>query len=138
MKAPTPLQQRAWDMQQAGMSLADIAAAEGITIDGIVVRLRAYRRKTNTPRSYGTGVAAQKAARLRELERLTAEQAERIEALTENAATMRPIHARLARLEAKLDELLARPLVAPVVSHRRVADGGTGGRQEMKALRRVA
>ena len=28
MKAPTPLQQRAWDMQQAGMSLADIAAAE--------------------------------------------------------------------------------------------------------------
>ena len=135
MKAPTPLQQRAWDMQQAGMSLADIAAAEGITIDGIVVRLRAYRRKTNTPRSYGTGVAAQKAARLRELERLTVEQAERIEALTENAATMRPIHARLARLETMLEQLLARPVGMAVVTNRRQADGGIGGKRERKALR---
>lgn len=47
--------------------------------------------------------------------------------------------ARWDRLEAKLDALIARPTGAPaVVSHRRKSDGGAGGREEMRQLRRTA
>ena len=38
-----------------------------------------------------------------------------------------------ARLEAKLDALLARPAVTPV-THRRIRDGGVGGRAERRRV----
>ena len=46
---------------------------------------------------------------------------------------------RWDRLEAKLDALLARPTVGPaVVTHRRVRDGGIGGRKERRAAKAAA
>jgi hypothetical protein len=44
--------------------------------------------------------------------------------------------ASLERIEAKLDELLARPVAAPSpvqVSHRRVADGGRRVREQRRS-----
>lgn len=45
---------------------------------------------------------------------------------------------RWDRLEAKLDALLARPLAIGSVTHRRIKDGGVGGREELRSLRRTA
>jgi hypothetical protein len=46
------------------------------------------------------------------------------------------LHVRFDRLEAMVAQVLARP--AGIVSHRRQSDGGIGGREELRQLRRPA
>lgn len=63
---------------------------------------------------------------------------DRVAALEAEVADLTARVVPLERIEAKLDQLLARPVTIAAVSHRRKADGGIGGRRELRELRRPA
>lgn len=70
-----------------------------------------------------------------ELARVTRER----DALAERLQDMEPLEDRLRSIEALLQELLARPIgIAFQPTHRRQADGGSGGRREQRQAQRAS
>ena len=134
MKPPSIRQQLAWDLQQAGHSRTEIAERLGIGIDGVSRLLTAYRRNIGMQRTYGKGTYARVTQLEGERDALAAEVAR----LRSELAPWESLTARLDAIEAKVDRLLARPVGPVTVTHRRVADGGVGGRRELRALREAA
>lgn len=144
---PTDKQREAWEaVERLGTQLA--ASRElGIHQGSLQTRMRGYQRAMGITGDLpglieSAGIAALKrkpkgegqVSRLRHELRVALARIEQLEADNERQA------ARIADLEAlarpwvdvhrKLDALLARPSGPAVVTHRRIADGGVGGKRE--------
>jgi hypothetical protein len=146
MRPPSARQVQAYELVQT-MPYLEAAERMGITVDGVARLVTSYRRNTGTQRRYGQGpyahqaAAAREAVRLRpilearvaELERLTdpamhlSDRIASLEATVEQGLTS--IEAALSLMAETLDRLENR---SPVVSHRRIADGGQRVRQQLR------
>lgn len=150
---PTEKQREAWEaVERLGSQIA--AAKElGISQGGLQSRMRGYQRAMGIVgdlpgmlepvRHYstrGTGQVAQLRQRVRELEAELGQQQAVNSALLQRIAELELLAHPWAAVHQKLDVILARstaPAVPAVITHRRRADGGVGGKTEAKA-RRVA
>lgn len=143
MRAPTERQRQAYEAV-VRLGSQTVAAAElGRTAAQVGSSFRGYLEATGTPwpahvRRYNgwspdrpaVRIAALE-ARVLELEGMLASAFERYDALRAEATP-------LARLEAKLDQLLARPAGMVVASSRRITDGGEGEKHQRRRLSREA
>lgn len=150
---PTEKQRAAWEaVERLG---AQIAAAHelGIHQGSLQSRLRGYQRamgivdalpgltdghqahRAMTPRGAGRvsqlrGQLYEAQAEARDLRKRVARLEARIADLEERAAPFAEVHRKLAAIERAI---LARPAV-PVITHRRQADGGVGGKMERRRV----
>lgn len=130
----TAHEQRCWDALHEHRGTAAAARALGVTAPAVRQAAQSYMAKHGIdgpipftiPRNAtrGRDLADARA----EIEALRA-RVEKLEA--ENARLREAAHPWVA-VHAKLDALLNRPQAVPVVTHRRVADGGVGGKRERK------
>lgn len=140
-RTPTEREHRAWEALHEHKGVANAARALGLDPANVRGACREYMRKmgiegpmpfvgTYTRRA---GICPQHdrtIATLTEdnvrLERENAALLERIAALTIEAHPWTAVH-------AKLDALLKRPAGVTPITHRRIADGGTGGKKERRS-----
>ena len=152
---PTALQRRAWDLVQQTGSQIEAARLMGQSQGSLQSHMRGYQHAMGLTgplpgaRVYrsgvrrGEGVVGSLRARVAELERERDEA--RAALVAEQRANEQALHDLLARIadlqeqahpwvsiHAKLDALMARPSGAPVVTHRRIRDGGVGGKRERR------
>ncbi len=133
-RAVTAHEQRRWDALHEHRGTAAAARALGVTSAAVRAGALAYMAKQGIEGPVPFTIP-RKAVRSRDLidahaevERLRA----RVEELeTENEALRLAAHPWVA-VHAKLDALLKRPVGVTAVTHRRIADGGIGGKRERK------
>jgi hypothetical protein len=136
VRPPTAHEQACWDALHEHRSTARAARALGKSTAAVRVGVLAYMSKKGLdgPIPYTIPRNATRAEDLRsariEAERLR----ERVRLLEAENARLRELAHPWVAVHAKLDAILARPS-AVAVTHRRIADGGQGGRAERKALR---
>jgi hypothetical protein len=143
VRKPTPLQQQCWDALHAHQSVKVAAAAIGMDQRNFRDSCEGYMRRAGIPgpmpfvKVYRTAGSVDV-----EVGRLRAQVAGLEQQLDAQTAANTALQARVVELEllahpwiavhAKLDRILARPAGAPVVTHRRQADGGAGGKRERR------
>lgn len=140
---PTPHEQRCWDALHEHRSYSAAAQSLGMETSSLRQAVKSYMRKVEHPgpppfaRPYNrkpledpVHVALQ--GRIDSLVATVAERDATIERLRDRMADLEAAARPFAELHRKLDVLLARASSPAVVTHRRRADGGTGGKAERK------
>ena len=137
---PTERQARAWAALQEHRSVPKAAAAMGVEPANLREACRTYMRKTGMegPLPF-VGKYTRKPGRCPQHDATIARlQQERDDAVAQ-ADALRDLIADLERqahpwveVHRKLDALLKRPAGVTTITHRRVADGGVGGKRERK------
>lgn len=148
IRQPTEIQQRCWDALHEHRSVSAAARALGMTSWAVRGACQAYMVNLGMegPLPF-TKVYAQKAEshlvrqlrdRIAELEdQLEAERLDREQELlrlTGRIADLTELAHPWVAVHQKLDKLLARPAGVAVVTHRRQADGGVGGKRERRRM----
>lgn len=156
MREPTPRQRQVWEaverlgtqtaaarsllITQGAVQSALKGYAAAMGIEGPLPGARVYpperreqlRSAVRVPR--GTGPVATLRRELAEAQMRVVRLEDRLARLEEENEELRAAAAPFARLEAKLDQLLARPAI--VASSRRITDGGEGEKHQRRRLAR--
>ena len=143
-RQPTALQRQCWEALNTYRSVR--AAADALGMYPFAVRDAAtrYQQHAGIPgplpftKLYRSRIAGQELAdarsRIAQLEAERASLVKQLDAARETIADLQQQAHPWVAVHAKLDRLLARPTAIPDVTHRRIADGGIGGRQERRRV----
>jgi len=143
VRQPTEVQQRCWAELHRQRSVSAAARALGMSswavrgacqaymtnmgLEGPLPFTKVYARKDES------NLVRQLRERIAELEAQVAIRDRTIAGRDEMIHELRAAAQPWVSVHAKLDALLKRPTGIPVVTHRRIADGGVGGRRERRS-----